>query len=279
MASLEAAAVVRDGRTILGPIGLEVRSGQHWVVLGPNGAGKSTLLGLLAARGLPSSGQVVLVGNRVGACDLRRVREQIAVVGSVLGRTIRAGITLSDLVYTGLHNQLERWWMGRPTPLEQEKVETALVSVGLDALRDQTFGAASDGERQRCLVARALVSEPALLLLDEPMAGLDLAGREHLIGLMDHLAQLPAGPTTVLVTHQLEEIPSSTTHALILKSGRCLSAGPLETVLTGEWLTAAYDLPIEVTRTEGRLTVRAAPAAFDLQAARGEQPAESSRLA
>ncbi|GAA3130832.1 ABC transporter ATP-binding protein [Streptomyces echinatus] len=246
--------VVRDGRPLLREVSLSVRAGEHWALLGANGAGKSTLLRLLGALVHPSRGTVEVLGRRLGRVDLRELRTQ---VGHVDPRhPLTSPLRVRDVVLTGATNSIEpvpRW---RPTPEQAERAEALLVTLGLEAFRDARWPTLSQGERGRTLIARALMPEPRLLLLDEPATGLDLPGREQLIEALQQLRTDRPALATVLVTHHLEELPAGTTHAVLLREGRVLASGPVGSVLTGDQVGKCFDLPLALERHDGRWSVR-----------------------
>ncbi|WP_405731018.1 ATP-binding cassette domain-containing protein [Streptomyces sp. NBC_00028] len=252
----EGVDVVREGRPILQEVSLTVRAGEHWALLGANGAGKSTLLSLLGAVVHPTRGTVEVLGRRLGRVDLRELR---AYVGHVDPRhPLTQPLRTRDVVLTGLTNSvapLPRW---RPTPAQEERADRLIDTLGLTALRDARWPTLSQGQRGRTLIARALMPEPRLLLLDEPATGLDLPGREHLIGALDELRREHPTLATVLVTHHLEELPGGTTHALLLREGRVLARGPAAEVLTGDQVGKCFDLPLVLDRRDGRWSVRRA---------------------
>lgn len=248
------ADVVREGRTILHEVTLTVRAGEHWALLGPNGAGKSTLLGLLGATTHPTRGTVEVLGRTLGRADLRDLRRH---VGHVNPRhPLRSALPVRDVVLTGLTNTVERVPRWTPTAEEAERAERLIALLGLAPRRDAPWPVLSQGERGRTLIARALMPSPRLLLLDEPATGLDVAGREQLIDRLDTLRTAHPRLATVLVTHHLEELPAGTTHALLLRGGRRLAAGPVDAVLTGDRVSACFDHPLELTRSDGRWSVR-----------------------
>ncbi|WP_449350683.1 ABC transporter ATP-binding protein [Streptomyces shaanxiensis] len=246
--------VVRDGRAILREVSLTVRAGEHWALLGANGAGKSTLLGLLGALTHPTAGTVEVLGRRLGRVDLRELR---AHVGHVDPRhPLTAPLRVRDVVLTGLTNSvalLPRW---RPTPGQRERAHRLIGTLGLAGVADARWPTLSHGQRGRTLIARALMPEPRLLLLDEPATGLDLPGRERLIDALDSLRREHPELATVLVTHHLEELPPGTTHAMLLREGRVLARGPVSHVLTGDQVGTCFDLPLVLERHDGRWTVR-----------------------
>src|SRR5699024_8296249 len=209
----------RDGRYILDEIDWAVSAGERWVVLGPNGSGKSTLLAIAGLRLHPSSGHVRVVGEELGRCDVRRVRARIGLSSAALADQLRPGLNVEDLVMTGLRGDLETWWHDY-TDADRALAHTTLDRIGAQHLAARTFGTLSSGERKRVQMARVLITEPELLLLDEPAAGLDLGAREDLVERLADLARDAAIAPIVLVTHHVEEIPRGFTHALLLREGR-----------------------------------------------------------
>ncbi|MEV8550864.1 ATP-binding cassette domain-containing protein [Streptomyces glaucescens] len=246
--------VVRDGRPILHDVSLTVRAGEHWALLGANGAGKSTLLGLLGARIHPTHGSVEVLGRRLGRVDVRELRTY---VGHVDPRhPLAEPLRVRDVVLTGVTGSVApvpRW---RPTAEQEERADRLIRTLGLEGHRDARWPTLSHGQRGRTLIARALMPEPRLLLLDEPATGLDLPGRERLISALDELRRDRPPLATVLVTHHMEELPPGTTHALLLREGRALAAGPVTEVLTGETVGRCFGLPLDLERRDGRWNVR-----------------------
>ena len=245
--------VVRDGKPILQEVSLTVRAGEHWALLGANGAGKSTLLSLLGALVHPTRGTVEVLGRRLGRVDLRELR---AHVGHVDPRhPLTAPLRVRDVVLTGLTNSvapLPRW---RPMPKQRDRADRLIGTLGLADLADARRPTLSQGQRGRTLIARALMPKPRLLL-DEPATGLDLPGREQLIDALDALRREHPALATVLVTHHLEELPAGTTHAMLLREGRVLAQGPVSNVLTSDRVGKCFDLPLVLSRHDGRWTVR-----------------------
>ena len=250
---LAAAEVRVGGRTILGPVDLEIGAGERWALLGPNGCGKTTLLSLAGAWRRPSAGTVEVLGERLGRTDVRRLRRRIGHVSHLVGDRVRRGSTVLDLVLAGRAAALETWWQDLDDG-DRAAARAALGRVGCAALADRPVGTLSLGEHARVLIARALVAEPDLLLFDEPAAGLDLPGREALLAAMTVAA--PA-TTTVLATHHLEELPPTTTHAALLRGGAPLAAGPIGEVLVDERLSACFGLAVRVMRDGDRWSARA----------------------
>jgi iron complex transport system ATP-binding protein len=246
--------VVRDGVPILQEVSLSVRAGEHWALLGANGAGKTTLLGLLGALTHPTHGTVEVLGRRLGTVDLRELRSY---VGHVNPRhPLRSPLRVHDVVLTGLTNSVERPPRWEPTPEQERRADRLIRTLGLTGRREARWPTLSQGERGRALIARALMPDPRLLLLDEPATGLDLPGREHLLDALDTLHRAHPLLATVLVTHHLEELPPGTTHALLLREGRELARGPVEAVLTGDQVGKCFDLPLTLERRDGRWSVR-----------------------
>lgn len=253
---LEAVTVRIDGRAVLDAIDWIVAPGEHWVVLGPNGAGKTTLARVASLRLHPSSGTVTVLGGRLGRVDVRTHRRRIGLTSAAVADSLRPDLRALDVVVTALHGALEPWWHTY-TDDDRARALRHLAQLGVAHLADHTVGTLSSGERQRVLLARALMGDPGLLLLDEPAAGLDLGGREELLAHLTALSTDPATPPTILVTHHLEEVPVGTTHALLLREGRIDAAGPIEEVLRDELLTACFGLPLAVRREQGRWSARA----------------------
>ncbi len=247
--------LVRDGNVLLDSVSLTVRSGEHWALLGANGAGKSTLLGLLGAVTHPTHGSVEVLGRTIGRVDLRELR---TLLGHVNPRhPLRSPLSVREVVLTGLTNSVESVprWSARVE--QQEQADRLLKMLGMQGKTGSRWPSLSQGERGRTLIARALMPQPRLLLLDEPATGLDLAAREQLLDALDTLRQEHPGLATVLVTHHLEELPASTTHAMLLRAGRCVASGPADHVLTTDQVSDCFGHPVRIVRTDGRWTARA----------------------
>lgn len=254
---LRRVGVVRDGVPILDDVDWDVSPGERWVVLGPNGSGKTTLLRVAGMRLLPTRGAVQVLGETYGRTDARALRRRVPFVSGAVVRSLRPTITAHDIVLTGRFADLEPWWH-RYDQADHRRAETLLSEAGLAHVSSRTFEMLSEGERQQVLLARALMGEPELLLLDEPAAGLDLANRERLL---NHLAAIAAEvrtPPLVLVTHHLEEIPPGVTHGALMRAGRLLAAGALDEVLTSQAVSACFSLSVRVERTGDRFTAHAA---------------------
>jgi iron complex transport system ATP-binding protein len=250
-------AVVRERTTILADVDWTVRDGERWVVLGPNGAGKTTLLQIASASMFPTRGRVALLGERFGATDLSELRTRVGLSSAPLAERVPGREKALDVVVTAAYGVVGRW-RERYDDADVERAQALLARVGLAAFAERRFGTLSEGERKRVLLARALMTDPELMLLDEPAAGLDLGAREALLRLLTRLALDETGPPSVLVTHHVEEVPIGTTHALLLARGRSLASGPVREVLTGPLLTRAFGLPLEVEERGGRFAARAA---------------------
>ncbi len=243
--------LVRDGATILDGVDWSVAPAERWVVLGPNGSGKTSLVRIASMWLHPSAGSVEVAGGVLGRVDVRRHRTRIAVVSAAVADLLRPGITVLDAVLTAKHAALEPWWHDYDDA-DRATASASLERFGVARFAARTFGTLSSGERQRVLLARALAADPAVVLLDEPMAGLDLAAREDLVGRLAALAADPASPPLVLVTHHVDELPPGFTHCLLLRDGRVLAAGPLDDVLTEASLSATFGVPLRLERRHGR---------------------------
>ncbi len=247
----------RPGLSVLRQVSWVVGDDERWVVLGPNGSGKTTLFELASGYLHPSRGEVEILGHTLGRVDVRRLRERIGLVSSSLVKKLVKEITAADVVVSGRHAALEPWWQPY-TDEEHVRARRLLDDAGFGRVADRRFGFLSDGERQQVLLARALMNEPELLLLDEPAAGLDVGGRERLVGYLGRLASMPDHPATVMITHHVEEIPPGFTHALLLREGAVVAAGPLEEVITGERLSDTFGLRLLLETAGGRWSCRAA---------------------
>ncbi len=254
---IEDAEVRIDGRRVLGPVSLRVRRGERWALLGPNGSGKTTLLSLAGALRPPSRGRVRVLGAELGRTDVRDLRARIGHLGHAVSDALPRGLRADEVVLTGKRSTLVPWLQGFD---ERDRAEARalLELVGCADLAARTWERCSQGERQRVLLARALFGRPELLLLDEPAAGLDLPGRELLVGAIDGAGRARAA-TSLLATHHLEDLPPSTTHAALLRDGALVAAGPVEEVLTDALLAACFGIAVRVSRAEGRWNARAGP--------------------
>jgi iron complex transport system ATP-binding protein len=254
--ALCAVGVRREGTVVLDNVDWVVLPGERWVILGPNGSGKTTLLTLAAARLWPSSGSVEILGARLGRVDVRTLRPRISLVSGSVTRQLRADLPARHVVVSGLHGALETWWHTY-SDRDWDEADRLLAEAGFASIGSRPFGVISEGERQHVLLARALMSSPELLLLDEPAAGLDLGARERLVSRLGVLAADPASPPTVLVTHHCEEIPRGFTHAGLVRQGRLMASGPLEEVVTSALVSDCFDLDVTVGQHDGRWWSRA----------------------
>jgi iron complex transport system ATP-binding protein len=246
---------VRDGKLLLSEVSLTVGEGERWALLGSNGAGKSTLLSLCGAVNHPTRGTVEILGRRLGSVDIRELRESIGHVNP--RHPLRSPLTIKDVVLTGLTGTIERMPRWQPTPEQEAQALELIDLLGVTALANSPWTTLSQGERGRALIARSLISDPKLLLLDEPSTGLDVAAREQLLETLDHIHQAHPYLTWLLVTHHLEELPTSTTHAALIRHGRILAAGPVDEVITTDLITETFDHPIQINRRAGRWTATA----------------------
>jgi iron complex transport system ATP-binding protein len=253
--TLDAAEVRIAGRRILGPVSLSVEREQRWAILGPNGSGKTTLLRLAGAMRQPSAGIVHVLGGRLGAVDVRPLRERIAHVGHAVSDLIPRTLAVREVVMSGKRSVLVPWFQTFDDA-DRARAEELLERFGCAALADHRLADTSQGERQRVLLARALFGRPELLLLDEPAAGLDLGGREDLVSTLSVLAHDPLSPAIVLVSHHVEEIPPGFTHLLLLADGRVVAQGLLEDTLTSANLSAAFGQDLELSRWGDRFAAR-----------------------
>ena len=244
-------------KTLLEGIDWEVRGGEHWALLGPNGAGKTTLLTLLGAVEFPSGGTVEILGRRMGRTDVAKLRQEIGFVDARAGARFAPMLSVRQIVRTGATSTIG-YFEERLTRPEIDHVDDLLDLFGLAQLAEHRFCDCSHGERKRALIARALVARPHLLLLDEPGEGLDLPGREILLAALARLADADSALAVVVTTHHLEELPASTTHALLLREGSSAGAGPVEETLTDARLSACFGIPVEVARTGARWSAMAA---------------------
>ncbi len=254
--ALRGVGVRREGTIVLDDVDWSVLPGERWVILGPNGSGKTTLLTLAGARLWPSSGSVEILGARFGRVDVRTLRPRISLVSGSVTRELRADLPARNVVVSGRYGALETWWH---TYADEDWAEAdrLLEEAGFASIAHRPFGVISEGERQHVLLARALISRPELLLLDEPAAGLDLGARERLVARLGTLAAKPESPPMVLVTHHCEEIPRGFTHAGLVRQGKLVAAGPLAEVITSSLVSACFDVEVSVGERDGRWWSRA----------------------
>ena len=259
VAVLEFADVsVRRGQaTLLDQVSWRVGEADRWVVLGPNGAGKTTLLQVASAQIHPTDGVAGILDEVLGTVDVFELRPRIGLTSAALAERIPRHELVRDLVVSASYAVVGRWRESYDD-LDHDRARELIDAMGATHLLDRTFGTLSEGERKRVQIARALMADPELLLLDEPAAGLDLGGREDLVATLSTLAHDRASPATVLVSHHVEEIPPGFTHVLLLREGRVVVAGPIEDVLTEEHLETTFGMPLVLTRAEGRWAARRA---------------------
>ncbi len=254
--ALAGATVVRGDSTLLSEIDWEVEEGQRWVVLGPNGAGKTTLLQLAAARMHPTRGVVGVLGEVLGAVDVFELRPRIGLASASLADTIPKGEKVENVVVTASWGVVGRW-KERYDQLDHGRARELLELLGVAHLVGRTFGTLSEGERKRVQIARALMTDPELMLLDEPTAGLDLGGREDLVGRLGEIAGDLAAPAVVMVTHHVEEIPPNFTDVLLMRDGEVVAQGPLELTLTEDNLAKTFGLDLVLEQHGQRWAARA----------------------
>lgn len=245
----------RGGRTLVGPVTWSVELDERWVLIGPNGAGKTSLLRIAAAMEHPSSGTAYVLGERLGRVDMAELRSRVGLSSSALAQRVPDNEVVRDLVVSAGYAVLGRW-RERYDELDYNQALDMLESVGAEHLAERRYGTLSEGERKRVLIARSLMTDPELLLLDEPAAGLDLGGREELVARLGDLASDPDSPAMVLVTHHVEEIPPGFSHCLIMSEGEVVDAGLLSDVLTAENLSKAFEQSIALDVIDGRYFAR-----------------------
>ncbi|WP_369830634.1 ABC transporter ATP-binding protein [Mycobacterium sp. ACS1612] len=245
----------RGGQTLVGPITWAVELDERWVVIGPNGAGKTSLLRIAAAQDHPSSGTAFVLGERLGRTDMSELRSRVGLSSSALSQRIPDGEVVRDLVVSAGYAVLGRW-REQYDDVDYNQAIDMLESLGAEHLAERSYGTLSEGERKRVLIARSMMTDPELLLLDEPAAGLDLGGREELLARLEDLAEDPDSPALVLVTHHVEEIPRGFSHCLILSEGKIVDSGLLPDTLTSENLSKAFGQSIALDVVDGRYFAR-----------------------
>ena len=260
---LEFADVVvrRNARNIIDHLGWSVSDDQRWVILGPNGAGKTTILQLASTLIHPTSGTVSILDERLGRTDVFELRPRIGFASSAMAKRVPPEETVLDVVLTAAFSVLGRWNEAYEA-IDERRARRVLAEWKLDHLAERTFGTLSDGEQKRVQIARAVMTDPELLLLDEPSASLDLGAREELLSLLSGYAQAPTTPAMVMVTHHVEEIPVGFTHVLLLRDGAAVASGPIAETLTADNLTATFGAEILLTEDDGRYAARAAAGAY-----------------
>lgn len=254
---LDGVGVRRGERWILSDITWSVTAGEHWVVIGPNGAGKSTLTAIASARLFPTVGCVRVLGQELGAVDLAELRPTLGLVSSEEWQRLPETERVSDAIVSAGYGITGRW-REEYAPSDRERARVLASTWGLDPFLEQHVGKLSDGEKKRVAIARALMANPEILVFDEPAAGLDLAARELLLARLLHLTRSPDSPSTVIVTHHVEEIPACVTHAAVLRGGQLIAQGVIDQTLTSEILSHAYDFSLRVWREGARWNARGA---------------------
>ncbi len=252
---LRGVSVIRSGRAIVSGVDWRVEAGERWVVVGPNGAGKSTVCSIASTRLWPSRGSVSVLGGEMGRVDARVARRHIGDASAALSESIHGELTAAEVVVSAATGALAPWWDDY-SDADRARAWSLLELMGVAAYADRTFATLSTGERQRVLLARTLMPDPDLLLLDEPAAGLDLGAREDLVDRLAALAAMERPVAIVLVTHHLEEVPPGFDRSLLLSGGRVVAAGPTEDVLADGPLSDAYGIRLRVSREGGRFTAR-----------------------
>lgn len=247
--------LVRGGTTLVGPLDWQVELDERWVVIGPNGAGKTSLMRMAAAQVFPTSGTAFVLGELLGRVEVRELSTRIGVASAAIAERVPEDEVVGDVVMSAGYSVIGRWRESYDDVDRAQAIES-LESMGAEHLVDRTFGTLSEGERKRVLIARAMMTDPELLLLDEPAAGLDLGAREELVDRLSRVALDPDAPATVLITHHVEEIPDGFTHALLLSEGAVVAQGLLEDVITGENLSIAFRQQITLSEVDGRYFAR-----------------------
>lgn len=248
-------SVLRSGKAILDHLTWEIFSGERWVIIGPNGAGKTTLLSIIAGYLFPSHGEVTVLGSRLGRVDTSELKTRIGMTSASLQAMMPEDERVSDIVLSSAYGRLGRW-DEEYDPWDESRSSALLAALGVKELRDRRFHSLSEGEKKRVMIARALMPDPELILMDEPAAGLDLGGREDLLHRIADFSADPTAPATITVTHHLEEIPAGTTHLLVLRAGMIFTQGAISAVLTGEMLSELYGIGLRLGVEDGRYFAR-----------------------
>ncbi|KUH37187.1 MULTISPECIES: ABC transporter ATP-binding protein [Streptomyces] len=251
-------SVVRDGRALVDEVSWSVKEGERWAILGPNGAGKTTLLNVASTYLFPTRGTAHILGERLGGVDVFDLRPRVSMAGIAMADKLPKSQTVLETVLTAAYGMTATWQEDYET-VDEDRARAFLDRLGMSDFLDRKFGTLSEGERKRTLIARALMTDPELLLLDEPAAGLDLGGREDLVRRLGRLARDPLAPSMIMVTHHVEEIPPGFTHVLMIRQGKVLAAGPVETELTSRNLSHCFGLPLVVEHRGDRYTAQGLP--------------------
>ncbi len=244
-------SLVYETQAVLSDVSFEAFPGDRWAVLGQNGAGKSSLFHVASARLRPSSGLATVLGEQLGRTDMRKLRKHIGISSSAIADQLPGNLSVKEVVETGLYGDLAPWWHTYQTD-DQARAVNLLELAGVGNLSDRIFGTLSAGERQQVMIARALMPNPKLLLLDEPTSGLDMGAREHFLERLGSLLSAHEDLALFMITHHIEDVPVSTTHALVLKAGRVLAIGNAMEALTDESLSLAFDYPLKIENHSGR---------------------------
>ncbi|MER7108875.1 ABC transporter ATP-binding protein [Streptomyces sp. NPDC000229] len=253
-------SVVRDGRALVEDVSWSVKEGERWAILGPNGAGKTTLLNVASSYLFPTSGTARILGDQLGKVDVFDLRPRIGMAGIAMAEKLSKRQTVLQTVLTAAYGMTATWHENYDA-VDEDRARAFLDRLGMTEFLDRTFGTLSEGERKRTLIARAMMTDPELLLLDEPAAGLDLGGREDLVRRLGRLARDAYAPSMIMVTHHVEEIPPGFTHVLMIRQGKVLAAGPVEMELTSRNLSHCFGLPLVVERVGDRYTAQGLPLA------------------
>ncbi|MDA2984886.1 MAG: ABC transporter ATP-binding protein [Actinomycetota bacterium] len=249
-------SLYRSGRPVLEKINWSVQEGERWVIIGPNGAGKTSLLSLISTYAFPTSGSLTVLGNAIGKIDSAQLKPRIGIASSANLDLIEPDERVIDFVLSSAYGIFGRW--NEDYDLWDESRAKALLTVfGIKELAERNFASLSEGERKRSIIARSLMSDPELLLMDEPTAGLDLGAREDLLHRISTFASDPSAPASVIVTHHLEEIPAGSTHILVLDKGKIFAEGKIDQILTSQLLSDLYGIKISLEIREGRFFARA----------------------
>ncbi|AOP46564.1 ABC transporter ATP-binding protein [Streptomyces lydicus] len=251
-------SVVREGRALVDQVSWSVKEGERWVILGPNGAGKTTLLNIASSYLYPTKGSVSVLGEQLGKVDVFDLRPRIGIAGIALADKLPRSQTVLQTVLTAAYGMTAHW-QENYEDIDEQRARAFLDRLGMNDYLDRKFGTLSEGERKRTLIARAMMTDPELLLLDEPAAGLDLGGREDLVRRLGRLARDPYAPSMLMVTHHVEEIAPGFTHVLMIRQGKVLAAGPIDLELTSSNLSHCFGLPLVVERVGDRFTAQGLP--------------------